>query len=149
MADTFHPSGTPRAVPLAYTCVNNLARWLDIGIPDLLHALGIPPETYDAWAQHVEGPRPGTTGKLYPLHALAAALVDTLGETAARTWLVDGEPSRRDLFLAAARDRPALDHLAALVRDVVVPRAAPAVNRSLAARPDGETTMPGPVLDHW
>jgi hypothetical protein len=137
-------------VSFAFSCVNDLVRWLEVGVQPLLAALDIPRQTYYAWGQRHSTPRPGTTKQLYRLHSLVSLAVDTLGENGARGWLHTGTPTWQEKLLAAAADRAKLARLSDDLQLLLAPVTPPPVDLTVTVRrgrDDGE--VPDTVPEGW
>jgi hypothetical protein len=77
----------------------DLVRWLRSTDEEIAAMIGVGRTTAYAWQREGRSPRPRTARALHQAHALAAALVQRLGEQGAIHWLCDADPGRREHFL--------------------------------------------------
>jgi hypothetical protein len=68
-------------------CLNEIQRWLGIGLAAATQAAGINRGTVYAWRERGTDPRPGTVGAILRVHGLVASAVADAGEDRARAWL--------------------------------------------------------------
>lgn len=84
----------------ATAAADELRRWLGLTYEELEAATGIGRTTFHYWRREGGTPRPITMRKLLRVHALARAVVATLGADGARTWFSAGPERPLDLLLA-------------------------------------------------
>jgi hypothetical protein len=99
MVRTFAALAEPAITNPEARMVDDLAKWLRAAKGEIAEMIGTGRTTPYAWSRENRIPRPEVRRKLHQAHALAAAMIQRLGEERGISWLSDESPARRDSFL--------------------------------------------------
>ncbi len=118
------------------TNLNDIQRWLGVGLDKAAALAGISRGTVYAWRARGSSPRPATTTAVMRIHGLVAAAVKAVGDEPARRWFHTGEHSPLDEMLHAEGDSVLLGAVSARLRRELLRVPVPPPNRELAATVD-------------
>lgn len=88
--------------------LDDLQRWLGTGLSEVCAAAGLNRTTVYAWRRRASSPRPGTVSSILRLHGLVSSAVASAGETSAKQWFHNGQPSPLERLTTATGDSAAM-----------------------------------------
>jgi len=86
----------------AYLVFKQLGVWLQASDDEVADAVGIGRTTPYAWQRDRRTPTPRTLRRVYQMSSALSAVIQTLGDEGARTWLYENGARRRRVILAGA-----------------------------------------------
>jgi hypothetical protein len=119
-------------------CLEDLQRWLGLGLNEVARAAGIDRGTVYAWRRRGSEPRPGTVGSVLRLHSLVASVAGAVGDDQARAWFHAGSPSPLARLIEAQGDHLVMSAIAREARQTITAPLIPPPNDLLAATADDE-----------
>ena len=125
----------PRAMQLDRS-LNEIRRWLGIGLSGACSAAGINRGTVYAWRERESQPRPATVSSVLRLHGLIESAIKAVGEERARAWFHSGTPSAVDRLISAAGDQRVVSEVGREVRRRLTGPTIPPPNPLLTATID-------------
>lgn len=123
-------------------CLDEIQRWLGIGLAAATKAAGINRGTVYAWRERGTDPRPGTVGAILRVHGLIASAIADAGEDRTRAWFHAGDPSPLSELLAAHGQATALSLVGRRVRRSLTRPPLPPPNPLLAVTVDDAPARP-------
>jgi hypothetical protein len=125
----------PRAMQLDRS-LNEIRRWLGVGLRGACSAAGINRGTVYAWRERESEPRPATVSSVLRLHGLIKSVINAVGEERARAWFHAGAPSPVDRLMSAAGDPGVLSDISREARRRLTGPTIPPPNPLLTATID-------------
>lgn len=116
--------------------LEDVQRWLGIGLEAATDAAGIARSTVYAWRARSSVPRPATVSAVLRVHGLVASAVKAVGESRARAWFHAGDPSPLAELVSAKGDATKISKVSARLRRELVAVPLPPPDSRLAVTID-------------